>query len=373
MATNRLGSVASKEAILSLPSPTKSPPVHNHHHVPQAPQSPVRVPTNQYGSGSLSSGVDRRYPSFVSEVVTNQSYQPPPHLVHEGHSHNHHPFLVEKDSRSGHFQDPLKQSWLIIIVALTVMFILSSAVLIFLMRQRSAKKRPIQQHIITTTIPKNNSLENTCSLIHEAVWMQHDSHHQTSSSSSMTKKQQKKNELKSSSNGMSPLVPSTNSKLIKTWSPPHHLIQQHINSSSKSSTTTPSHTNYHHTGSIMNYEMHPTYEEAGCDGGGDYAEVNDGNGHNGFSTFGGGNRRNNNGNGGSNGCDNSRGGQPPPICHSPGPYATTNLINITSNPYQQHYYNPAGSRAGIQHYMKSNISCPSPSPSQQSKQQQAMS
>ena len=107
--------------------------------------------------------------------------------------------------------------------------------------------------------------------------------------------------------------------------------------------------------------MHPTYEEAGG-GNNDYAEVNDGHSQQNFSTFGAG-RRN-----GTSGGNNGNGDQRGQLCHSPGPYATTNLINITSNPYQQHYYNPSGSRA---HYMK-NISCPSPSPSQ-SKQQQAIS
>lgn len=347
MATNKLGSAKSKEAILSLPSPTKSPPAPG---PPPQPPQVSRVPV-QYASGSNSQlggpvGVDRRYPSFMSEV-TNQSYQPPAHFVPESHhNHNHHPFLVEKDNRNGHFQDPFKQSWLIIIIALTVMFILSSAVLIFLMRQRSAKKRPIQQHIITTTIPKNNSLENTCSLIHEAVWMDVQQQQQNTSLSSSVKK----NQLKSSS-GMncSPLVPTTNSKLIKTsWSPP-----------SKQSAT-PSHQHYHHS-SILNYEMHPTYEEAGG-GNNDYAEVNDGHSQH-FSTFGA--ARRNGSNATSNGNNGNSSDQRGQLCHSPGPYATTNLINITSNPYQQHYYNPSGSRAA--HYMK-NISCPSPSPSQ-SKQQ----
>lgn len=360
MAKNELGTAKSREAILSLPTPTKSPPAPS---LPQPPPPPPvpRVPI-QFTSGSTQLGpvgIDRRYPHFMTDV-TNQS-NPPPHLVHERHNHN--PYLVEKDHRNGYFQDPLKQPWIVIIIAFVAIFVfIAAAFLIFVVRYKSSEKRPIQQHIITTTIPKNNSLENTCSLIHEAMWMdalQQQQQHQTSSSS-------KKNQLKSSSGGImncSPLVPTSNStKLIKTsWSPPH----MNSNNSSK----TPSHhqkqQHYHHT-SIVNYEMHhPTYEET--DGNNDYAEVND-NGHSqqNFSTFGNARRGGANGiNGSNNNSGSSNGDQR--LCHSPGPYATTNLINITSNPYQQHYYNPSGSRA---HYMKNNInSCPSPSPSQSNKQQ----
>lgn len=83
--------------------------------------------------------------------------------------------LLSKDMITS--MDPLKQPWwLLAIILLTVMFIFSSGVLIFLMRQRSSSKKAGSnknqsvQHI-NLSLPKNYDPANPAPLIHDSMWI----------------------------------------------------------------------------------------------------------------------------------------------------------------------------------------------------------
>jgi len=88
-------------------------------------------------------------------------------------SNNRLSFLGTKE---GVLRDPLRQPWFIVIIAITVILILASGVLIFLMRQKSGGKKPAIQHI-TLSLPKNDLGSHHAlspggsSLVRDALWV----------------------------------------------------------------------------------------------------------------------------------------------------------------------------------------------------------
>lgn len=199
--------------------------------------------------------------------------------------------------KEGSLRDPLRQPWFIVIIALTVMFILSSGVLIFLMKQRSGGKKPHVQHI-SLSLPKNDltsaSSPGCSSLVRDALWVD-----------------------RSWFNGRSDHTASLHSH--------HHLqthqMQQHHQG--KTATTTSSSKvvgNWIPSGYEPRSPVDDSYSV--IDGNNEYAEVAESSN---LSTF---KKRQNNLLQQHHQQQVMQQQQRP---STPGPYATTNLINITTN------------------------------------------
>lgn len=228
-------------------------------------------------------------PIYPPQAPSSQSKEPKGPLFGAGHDGHHHHHYT---------RDPLKEPWFIIVAALTVMFILSSGVLIFLMRQRSASsssKTPVVQHI-SVSLPNDlgtgSIAGKASSLVHEPVWIDHSwfggGANGNCNSSSITGIASGLAMV----GGSSSRVPSSSSKLIRE-----------MGCGTGSST------------------LEDTYSVIEAN---DYAEVAD---VQNLTTF---KRNNNNASANANGQQGAVSG----LLHrsnSPGPYATTNLINITPN------------------------------------------
>ena len=189
------------------------------------------------------------------------------------------------------FRDPLRQPWYIITIAITVtMLLLASAVLFFLSRQRSGGKKPVVQHI-SLSMPKNDlgSVQSPgcSSLVRDALWVDRSwfagnagdrgslhSHHHL-----QTHQMQQHHQGKTAT--------TSSSKVLSNWIPSY------------------------------NTHSSPVDDEAYSviDSNNEYAEVAE---NQNLSTF----KRQNN-------LLHQQQQQIRPS--TPGPYATTNLINITTN------------------------------------------
>jgi hypothetical protein len=269
--------------------------------------------------------------------------------------------------------DPMKQPWwLLVIILLTVMFIFSSGVLIFLMRQRSnshkssSNKNQSVQHI-SLSLPKNYDPANhPAPLVHDSMWIDRSwyngggsgggrnggtvdqrreqssllSHHQLSNSSSSRGVQQPLL-------GPNLISQQKQTHLFTNWSnnaPGNHLVPAAANAAASASNASP----YDH--SLVLDENDSSVYSVIESSHNDYAEVSESQN---LSSF----RRNqhhqhhnhNQQSSYTQSMLHNNGGkksQPPHYQSNrnqmqssnqqdrpttPGPYATTNLINITSN------------------------------------------
>lgn len=283
--------------------PTKHPRIHGKLHPAAVTPTVQEVSSSTVDSGIIDDPEESNEPDDLDEnsplypqqqlplpsSTGKQSKVPifvPGSNAHDGHHHHHYS------------RDPLKEPWFIIVASLTVMFILSSGVLVFLMRQRSASshsKTPVVQHI-SVSLPNDlgtNSMNGKgSSLVHDSVWIDHSWF--GGGSSSGVGGGTASNSITGIASGLAMVgsnsrVPSSSSKLIRE-----------MGCGTGSST------------------LEDTYSVIETN---DYAEVAD---VQNLTTF----KRNNN-NANSNGQQGANA-----LLHrsnSPGPYATTNLINITPN------------------------------------------
>lgn len=231
---------------------------------------------------------------------------------HDGSNHHHH--------HTNHYQrDPLKEPWFIIVATLTVMFILSSGVLIFLMRARSSSsahaKTPVVQHINVSMLPNDLGANNingnkiASSIVHDSVWIDHSWFNGTNGSNGNASNLNSAMATSLATMfGSNSRIPSSSSKFIREIT---------CNGATGAGGTTSS-------------TLEDTYSEIESN---DYAVVAD---IQNLSTFK--SRSNNGGHSGSNNLicnssinNNAVNGGSSHRSNSPGPYATTNLINITPN------------------------------------------
>jgi len=233
----------------------------------------------------------------------------------------------------GFLRDPLRQPWFIVIAALAVMFILSSGVLIFLMRQRSGmrgkKQHPVVQHI-SLSLPKNDLSGSSSgsgglatgiggtSLVRDALWIDRSWFGTTGAQPREDSggSQQQQQSLLYPPHHHQPLsLPKSGKrgvghpKLINT----HWTTSRFSSSNGKQQQHQTTKRNHHHHLSQQDAEdLEDSYSIIESN---DYAEVAESVGGGGLlSTF-----KNR-----SNRSENNR-------SSTPGPYATTNLINITTN------------------------------------------
>lgn len=274
------------------------------------------VPVHAGGRMYPSAGVSPLNPSAPMNSKSNSKLSSSTHTTDVLNHHHHH---------SNHYQrDPLKEPWFIIVATLTVMFILSSGVLIFLMRARSSSsannKTPVVQHINVSMLPNDLGTNNgngkiASSIVHDSVWIDHSWFNGGGGGTASNGNQSNLSNAMATSLatmfGSNPRIPSSSSKFIREIT---------CNGAGAGGGGTGSST------------LEDTYSEIESN---DYAVVAD---IQNLSTFksraaGGGQSSSNNliNSSINNNGVNGGGGALSHRSNSPGPYATTNLINITPN------------------------------------------